>query len=140
MATELDIYDYRPQAMTDYLKTWGWHFNKKACEFAVSKMRKLNSATGKKEPIDALSKDRVDEVLTRNNVKLEHSKGYDYVYAANQCMADLYKSSIVDEKHLALYVKDMIDDPDLEGGNFLRHWYSDMVAKGEPIIWEDLLD
>jgi hypothetical protein len=39
----LDTYDIRPQAMTNYLRYYGMHFNKKLCDFAVSKMFKRNS-------------------------------------------------------------------------------------------------
>lgn len=137
---ELDIYDdYRPKAMTAYLSTYGWNFNKKACEEAVKDMRKLNPATGKKERIEPMTKEKVDELLARYNVKLEHNKGYNAVYTANMGLSDYYKSSIPDEQHLALYVKDVIDDPDNEGGNVFRKYYADCVAKGEPIEWEDLL-
>ncbi len=141
MAVELDIYDdYRPKAMTDYLRHNGWNFNKKACDYAVKGMRKLNPATGKKERIEPLTKDKIEEILARYNVKLEHDKGYNATFVGNMCLADLYRSSVTDEQHLALYIKDVIDDPDLEGGNAFRRWYSDQIAKGEPVDWEDLLD
>jgi len=141
MAIELDIYDdYRPKAMTAYLRHNAWNFNKKACEYAVKDMRKLNPATGKKESIEPLTKEKVDELLERYNVKLEHNKGYNATFIANMCVADYYKSSIPDEQHLALYIKDVIDDPDNEGGNVFRKWYVDCIAKGEPVDWEDLLD
>jgi hypothetical protein len=35
----LDFYDDRPTSMKNYLKYYGEHFNKKLCEFAVSKMK-----------------------------------------------------------------------------------------------------
>lgn len=44
----LDIYDERPREMKAYLSNLGWHFNKKMCDFAVSLMKKVNSATNKK--------------------------------------------------------------------------------------------
>lgn len=141
MALELDIYDnWQPKAMRAYLSHFGWHFNKKACEMAVREMRKLNPATGKKERIEAMSKDKAEELLSKYNVKLEHNHGYDFVYVLNMGLADYYKSSITDEQHLALYVKDVIDDPDNEGGNVFRKWYADCIAKGEPVEWEDILD
>jgi hypothetical protein len=36
--TPLNIYDDRPTAMKRYLKYYGQHFNKKLCQFAISKM------------------------------------------------------------------------------------------------------
>lgn len=138
--TPLDIYDdYRPKAMTAYLSTYGWNFNKKAYEEAVKGMRKFNPATGKKESIEMPTKEKVDEILKRHGVVLENNKGYNYLYAFAMGLSDYYKSSIPDEQHLALYVKDVIDDPDNEGGNLLRHYFTDCVSKGEPIEWEDFL-
>lgn len=140
MELPLDIYDYRPKAMDAYLAAYGWHFGKKACEEAVSKMRKTNPATGKKERIEPMTKEKVDELLARYNVKLEYNTLYDYVYTANQGLADMYKSSVPDEQHLALYIKDVIDDPDNHGGQVFRKFYASEVGKGNPIEWEDLLD
>lgn len=140
MATPLDIFEIDiPREMRSYLRQNGYHFGKKACEFAVKKLRKHNPATGKIEPIEPYTKDQVDELLTRYNVKLEHNKGYDYVYAANYGKARFFKSSIADEKGLAQYIKDVIDDATLPGGNEFRKWCSECDAKGEPIEWEDIL-
>lgn len=102
----LDIRDRRPEEMEAYLSNFGWHFNKKMCEFAVSLMKKLNPSTGKKERIEPISKEKVDELLTRYGIKLENNALYDYVYVANMGKADYLKSSIPDEAHLALYIKD----------------------------------
>lgn len=44
--------------MEAYLSNFGWHFNKKMCDFAVSLMKKINPATGKKERIDLFQKRR----------------------------------------------------------------------------------
>ncbi len=139
MELPLDIYDYRPAAMNSYLAAYGWHFCKKACEDVVSKMRKTNPATGKKERIEPMTKEKVDELLKRYNVELEYNTLYDYVYYANQGLADVFKSSVPDEHHLALYIKDKIDDIDNKGGNALRYYYSDCSKKGTPIEWEDWL-
>ena len=57
----MDIRDRRPEEMEAYLSNFGWHFNKKMCEFAVSLMKKLNPSTGKKERIEPISKEKVDE-------------------------------------------------------------------------------
>ena len=97
----LDMYDDRPREMTAYLRNYGWHFNKKLCEFAISKMNRLNPSTGKKERIEPLTRDIVDEILSKYNIKLNNNILYDYVYVANMCKADLYKSSVPDEQHLA---------------------------------------
>ena len=96
MRRPLDYYDDRPESMKRYLKYYGQHFNKKLCDFAVSKMKHG------KAPV---SKELVEENLNKYNVTLEHNELYDHVYVYNMGNNDFYGSSIKDEKHLALYVK-----------------------------------
>lgn len=126
----LDIYDDKPLSMKRYLKYYGQHFNKKLCSFAVSKMKHG------KEPI---LKEKVDEVLDKHNIDLEYNELYDYVYVYNMGNNDFLNSSIIDEKHLALYVKDVIDDKDGYDGIVFNRWYADMVTLGIPIEWDEML-
>jgi len=126
----LDFYDERPDSMKRYLKYYGEHFNNKLCDFAVSKMKH-----GK--PV--VTKEKVDEVLNKHNVKLEHNQLNDYVYVYNMGNNDFMGSSIIDEKHLALYVKDVIDDKDGYDGIVFNRWYADTVVAGIPVEWEDML-
>ena len=135
----LDVYDDMPREMRSYLRNNGWHFNKKAVEYAVSMMKKKNPATGKLEKIEPFTKDQVDDLLSRNGVQLDNATGLDYVYVANMVKADFMGSSIKDEQHLALHVKDVIDDPDAAEGTTMRRWYATMVAAGEPVEWDEIL-
>lgn len=139
METPLDMYDDIPRPMRAYLRNYGYSFSKKACELAVRSMKRKNSATDKLEPIEPYTKEQVEEMLTKYGVKVEHNKGYDFVYLANMCRADFFKSSVPDEQHVALYVKNVIDDPDMPGGNAFRHWLVNCDKKGIPIDWEELL-
>lgn len=125
--------------MISYLSTYGWHFSKKMCEYAAKKMKRKNAATNKIEKIEPYTKDQVEELLSKQGIIIDNNKGYDFVFVANMVKADFWKSSIEDEKHLALYIKDVIDDPDQEDGFVFRRWYSDMIGAGEPILWEDML-
>ena len=125
--------------MEAYLSNFGWHFNKKMCDFAVSLMKKINPATGKKERIEPISKEKVEELLTKYCMKLDNNSLYDFVYVANMGKADFFKSSIPDEQHLAVYVKDVIDDPDAPDGTTMRRWYATMIAAGEPIEWDEMI-
>lgn len=134
----LDQYDVRPAAMTNYLRYNGMHFSKKLCDFAVSKMYKRN-ASGQKEYIVPIEKSKIDELLQKQKIKLENNQLYDYVYVANMCKADFLGSSIKTEDHLALYVKDVIEDPDAYDGLVFNRWYADMCRKGVPIDWEEML-
>ena len=130
MKTPLDSFDVKPKDMVNYLKYYGLHFNKKLCDFAVSKMRHG------KAPI---SKQKASEILERHGIKLEYNELYDYVYVINMGNNDFYESSIPDEKHLAMYVKDVIDDKDGYDGIVFNRWYADMVRLGIPIDWEEML-
>lgn len=131
--TSLDIYDERPSDMTNYLQYYGWHFNRKMCEFAVSKMKK----NGK--PITMVTKERIDEILKKSNITLNNNELWDYVYVGNMCEADFYGSSITDEQRFAKYIKDVIDDEDGYDGLVFNRWYADTVKKGIPIDWEEML-
>jgi hypothetical protein len=130
MRRPLDYYDDRPESMKRYLKYYGQHFNKKLCDFAVSKMKHG------KAPV---SKELVEENLNKYNVNLEHNELYDHVYVYNMGNNDFYGSSIKDEKHLALYVKDVIDDEDGYDGIVFNRWYADTVTCGIPVEWDEMV-
>ena len=126
----LNTYDDRPTSMKRYLKYYGQHFNKKLCEFAISKMNH-----GKTK----ISKDKIDYIMNKYNIKLQNNELYDYVYVYNMGNNDFMGSSIVDEQHLALYVKDVIDDQDGYDGIVFNRWYADTVNCGIPIEWNEML-
>lgn len=134
----LQDYDPIPDDMRAYLRNHDYSFSKKACEYAVSLMRKTNTSTGKSEPIEPWSKEQVDELLKRYNVTLENNIGYNYVYIANMLRADKFKSSIPDEAHLALGIKDVIDDVDCSPYCVFLEWMAKMDGNGEPIEWDDI--
>lgn len=138
--TPLDMFEISlPEGMRSYLRNYGYSFGKKACMEAVKRLKRLNPATGKMDSIEVLNKEQVEEMLTKHGVRLEHNVGYDFVYAANYGNAVLYKSSIIDEKQLALYVKDRIDNPLMPGGNEFREWLVRCDALGIPVDWDEIL-
>ena len=130
----LTDYDKKPEAMINYLRYYGPHFSKKLCEFAVSMMTKEND-----EPIKPFSKEEFKKMLDMAGVVLKHDQMYDGVYVLNMGVADYLGSSIVDDMHLAKYVKDVIDDPDGCDGLTFNRFYSDCCYKGIAIDWEDML-
>lgn len=134
----LDIYDYRPKAMTNYLRYYGMHFNKNMCDFAVSKMYKQDFK-GNKEIIKPIDKKVIDSILNNNKITLENNQLYDYVYVANMCKSDFFGSCIKTEEDLALYIKDVIDDIDAYDGMVFNRWYADMCRKGIAIDWDSML-
>ena len=64
MGQRLDSYGKMPSGMKEYLEAYGWHFSKKMCEWAVSKM-KVKDDNGKQKKLDALKKDEVEELLKK---------------------------------------------------------------------------
>ena len=133
------MYDDMPREMRTYLSHNGWHFNKRACEYAVKMMKRKNPASGKTERIEPYTKEQVEDMLAKYGVTIEDTSNYDFVFVANMGKADYLKSSIPDEAHLALYVKDVLDDIDAGDGVTMRRWYATMVANGDGVEWSDLL-
>ena len=70
---------------------------------------------------------------------MEDNSLYDYVWVANMVRSDYWKSSITDEQHLALMIKDIVDDPDQRDGFIFNRWISDRLFNGSPIDWEGLM-
>ena len=130
-------YDEYPEAMLIYMRNYGQHFNRKLFEFAVSKM--TISVNGSKQKLSPMSKEDVEDILKSYKINIENGQLYDCAYVANMCKADFMGSSIMDEKHLALYVKDVIDDVDAPDGLVFNRWYADMCYCGIAIDWEEML-
>ena len=57
----------------------------------------------------------MDNLLLNIPITLQNNIGYDYVYIANMCLADFMGESVPDEQHMALYIKNVIDDIDAGG-------------------------
>lgn len=135
----LDQFDVLPPSMINYRRHYGRHFNKKLCEFATKRMRISKEDDKDEKEFKPISKEKVDTILSNYNIKLKNNQLYDYVYVANMCKADFYGSSIEDDKHFALYIKDVIDDVDGYDGLVFNRWYADMCRKGIAIDWEEML-
>lgn len=133
----LTQFEEYPEAMLLYMRNYGPHFNRKLFEFAVSFMYK--KADGSKVKLNPYTKNEVDNMLKLQGIQLESNQLYDATYVANMCKADFLGSSIKDEHHLALYIKDVIDDIDASDGIIFNRWYADMSYSGIAIDWEAML-
>ena len=78
-------------------------------------------------------------ILATHNVYASNKIMYDYVFVATMCKADYLGSSIKDENHLALYVKDTIDDVDASNETTFRRWLATMIGNGIPIDWDEII-
>ena len=135
----LDNYGAYPSGMKEYLSIYGWHFSKKMCEWAVSRMYKDGEDNKPEQAIPNYTRERVDLLLKRFNLKLEKNRGYDDVYVANMCKFDFLGSSIDGEMKLAQFIKDYIDDADAYEGMPFTRFQADCIGSGTPIMWEDMI-
>lgn len=130
----LDYYDILPSGMEAYLSHYGWHFSKKMCEWAVSKMRDKND-----RPVPMRSKEQVEKILATHGVTLKNDLGYDKVFVMHMGISDYLGGSIPDEAHLARYVKEVLDDRDGYESIAFSRFFADCNGKGVPINWEDMI-
>lgn len=132
--SRLDDYDVLSDGMREYLSVNGWHFSKKLCEWAVSKMRDRN---GKK--VQMKTKQEVKEMLNSYAIEIENDKGYDAVFLYHMATSDFLGSSIMDEVGCLKYAKDVIGDKDGYDGIAFSRFIADCNGKGEPIDWEEMI-
>lgn len=133
----LTQYDAIPEDMINYMRNYGPHFNKKLFKFAVSLMTRKEN--GIERPITPITREEVEGLLGRQEVTVNRGQLYDCTYVANMCKADFLGSSVPDEKHMAMYIKDVIDDVDAPDGLVFNRWYSDMCYCGIAIDWSEML-
>lgn len=134
MAERIDAYEAIPRGMKNYMSYYGRHFSKPLYEMAVEMMETRDG--GK---VKALDKDAVMEKLKANGVTVKNDKGYDVPYIWAMGSADYLGSSIIDEPHLAKFVKDYADDPDGSQTRAFDEFYAKTLAMDIPLVWEDLM-
>ena len=136
--TKTGSYDEIPEGMKRYINNYGGHFIKKLCTEAAKRMYKR--VDSRKEYIKPYTKEQIDSLLEAENIKLDRDILYDKVYVANMCQADYLGSSVPkDDRHLALFIKDMIDDPDATEGFIFNRFYADCMFMNNPIDWDECL-
>ena len=131
----LDQYDTMPSGLQEYLSYYGWHFNKKLCEFATSK---LLSRMGNTKVVP-YTKEAVEQLLKNHGITIQKDQGYDCVYVANMAKASYLGSSLQDETRIAKFVKDYIDDQNGYEGIVMTRFFADIIGKGIVIDWEDMI-
>ena len=127
----LDQYETKPAGMERYLAAYGWHFSKAMCDWAVSKLRDKDGE--KHEP---MTKEQLCDMLKKYGEEVD-AKGYDAVYVANMEQAKHAKGSITNDGQLAKHIAEEFQTA--YDGEAFTHFYSDCIAQGEPILWEELM-
>ena len=134
----LDIYDEMPKDMQKYITNYGWHFNKRAYEYATKKLTKRNSLSNLPERVIPYTKEEVDDILKKYNINIENKIMFDYVFVASMCKADYLGKSVPNEQCLAMYVRDTVDDYDASDETTFRRWVATMIGNGTPIDWYEI--
>lgn len=129
-----DSYDTYPYDMLAYLQNYGFNFSKNMYEFAVSKMRNRD---GKR--MQPYTREQYNSMMSRYGLVPDNDNGYNGLYVMSMATADFLGSSIPDEQHLAMFVKDYIDDADAVDGQVFNRFYADCCRKGIVINWHDML-
>lgn len=121
-------------AFEEYVDQYGHNFNRKLYEFAVSLMKDRNGSG-----IRPLTKEQVTEWLKTQGVTVKNDIGYNVPYIYSMAKSDYFGSSIKDNIHLALFVKDFADDVDGYPERAFDFFVMSCRAKGEHIYWDDFL-
>lgn len=121
-------------ALEEYIGMYGYHFNKKLYEFAVSQMKSLSGGA-----VNPKSKEEVAQFLTANGVTVKNNKGWDVPYVHAMLYADCWGSSYKTEKDLAQGIKDFLDDPDGNPTKAFDHYVIDHRSMKEPIFFDEML-
>lgn len=119
--------------MEEYLEEYGYHFNKHLFDYAVSMM--VDRSGKRLQPWD---KEKVTTFLKNSGINLQNNYGHDAAYVLNMARADYFGSSISDEPHLALFVRDYIDDPDGSSTRAFDEFYINCIGKDIPIFWDEM--
>jgi len=121
-------------AFEEYVEEYGYNFNKKLYEWAVSMMK---DRAGNKPNV--LTREQVSDWLKTQGVTLKNDIGYNAAYILAMAKSDYFGSSIKDNVHLALFVKDYLDDIDGSPDRAFDCFVMSCRAKGIKIFWEDFL-
>lgn len=131
----IDDYDIRPKGMDAYLSNHGRHFSKPMLEWAVGMMEDRQGNKGV-----LVEKKDFDRIMKSLGITLKRNSGYyDGPYVWAMAKSDYLGSSIPDDQHLAMFVRDYIDDIDGNPTRPFDEFYINCLAKGVDIPWTDLI-
>lgn len=120
----LDNYEKRPSGMDEYLSTYGWHFSKAMAKFAISQFY----------PDQELPTIETMNKYASRCVAIKTAKGYDayFLFVKFRMLIpemQLGQIALIVDSYLSKNYDTMA----------FTNFYSDCIANGIPIIWEDNL-
>lgn len=122
------------KSFDEYVDQYGFHFNKKLYDWAVSRMRDRNG-----NKVTAKTKEEVADFLRANGVTLKNDHGHDAAYTHAMLLADCWGSSLATDRALAFGVLDFLDDPDGNPTKAFDHFVVDCRAREIPIFWDEMI-
>lgn len=129
----LDISSRMPSEMQDYIENYGFHFSKKACDYALRDLKKDGS------PVTPMTKEQADEMFKKYNVTLKNNVLYDAVYKLAYEKCNHFGKSLPNEQMLAMHVQEDLDAMGNTGEEVFREWIADRIGQGNPIDWYSIL-
>lgn len=133
------MWDKIPEEMQLYLSRNGKHFNKRLCEFAVGLM-KGKSTGNMSNGFEPMTREKTESMLSDAGLDISnYNAPYDAVYLANMAASDFLGSSLPDAAHVAMYIDDVLTDPDGYEGMVFNRWLADVAGMGVWVDWEKMV-
>lgn len=124
--------------MQKYIDKNGRTFNKKLCDFAVSKMITENSE-GEEAKLIPWGKSDVDSMLRKYGIYIENNNGYDVCYCANMFKSDFLGKSLPNDQYLCIHLKCYLDDVDGNPHRAFDEYVANAADKKVSIPWDSLI-
>lgn len=118
-----------PEEMQDYIEHYGFHFSKKAYDYAVEDLKNAEPYT----------KEQLDKVFQAYGIKLKHNMLYDAAYKMTAEKALHMGKSIPNEQYLAMHVQEDLDAEGNNGEETFREWMACRIGQDNPIDWHGIL-
>lgn len=128
---------YISEGEAQYMDANQGHFSKALAQWAISRMR-LRDNKGNLVKLDAVSFEESERILKDHGIGIKEESVYDAWYLYNMCLAD-YKRSLAEQKDIAMYIDETINDPDCDPTAVLACFRAKMDTMRVPIHWERYL-
>lgn len=114
------------------------NFSKKLAEWAISKMKVKDTATGTLKPLKPHDLSEMKEILKANKITLPENLIYSAFYLYNMTFADYSKTITTDEQR-ATFIEETLLDPDCKPEAVLECFVAKMSVMNVTIFWENYL-